>query len=66
MIDYIYYLKNKDEINIKKLENKHKVFQKNKENYKRYYTSYGHDFENKLPNGEDYYTKNKLLINFFY
>ena len=66
LIDYIYYLRTKDEINIKKLENKHKVFKKNKEYYKRYYTFYGHNFENKLPNGEDYYTENKLLINFFY
>lgn len=66
LIDYIYSLRKKKEININKLENKHKVFQKNKENYKRYYTFYGHDFENKLPNGEGYYIKNKLLINFFY
>ena len=66
LIDYIYYLRTKDEINIKKLENKHKVFKKNKEYYKRYYTFYGHDFENKLSNGEDYYIKNRLLINFFY
>jgi len=66
LIDYIYSLRTKDEINIKKLENKHKVFKKNKEYYKRYYTFYGHDFENKLPNGEDYYIKNRLLINFLY
>lgn len=66
LIDYIYYLRKNDEINIKRLENKHKVFLENKENYKRYYTFYGHDFENKLPNGEDYYIKNELLINFFY
>ena len=66
MIDYIYYLRTKDEINSKKLENKYKVFKENKINYKRYYTFYGHDFENKLPNGEDYYIKNRLLINFLY
>ena len=66
LIDYIYYLRNGDVMNIKKQEDKHKLFEKNKEFYKRYYTSYGHDFENKLPNKEYYYTENILLINFFY
>lgn len=66
LIDYIYSLRQKDKINIKNLENKHKVFKENKHYYKRYYTFYGHDFKNKLPNGEDYYTNNNLLIDYFY
>jgi len=48
------------------LENKHILFKNSKENYKSFYTFYGHDFNNKLPNGEDYYTVNNKLIEYLY
>jgi len=48
------------------LENKHILFKNSKENYKMFYTFYGHDFNNKLPNGEEFYTINNKLIDYLY
>ena len=64
LIDYIYSLRNKDETNIKKLENKHKLFEMNKKSYLNYYSIYGINCTN---NFDKYaFIDNDLLINFLY
>lgn len=64
LIDYIYFLRKKDEINIAKLENKHKLFKMYKKFYLNYYKIYGIDFTNNLNIKK--FVKNNLLINFLY
>ena len=63
LIDYIYALRKKINDDITRLEKKHPIFRENKEYYKRYYTFYGHDFENKLLDGTNYYVENNFVIN---
>jgi hypothetical protein len=62
LIEYIYFLRKKNKDEVEKLEQKHEFFKKYKKNYLKYLTFYGCDLKNKLPNGEDYYKKNTLLI----
>jgi hypothetical protein len=66
LIEYIYSLKTTNNELINELENKHPFFEENKKYYKRYYTWNGHDLYNKMPNGENYYTINNKLLEYFY